>query len=593
MSRDNSAILFEREVLERGGRTMSLGMHRFGSRRVGRGPFLWVATLSIVIILLLSVDVYGQESVTLSNLEFRSPEPDTPYFHLRARVTSPVEGVLTLKGAEVNGEPARGGRWDQANALLAVPVPWRPGQGYLLHVTFETADEKVLTGEVSGKSPGDGGMWSPNWAHYASVTLAEEAGVERKAEPVHITLSVYADYVTRIENEIRVLRLDGRTGAQKEVPSQVYAVSEWTKPADDDEYEPDRFQSTVTCEVAFLADVVPRSKQMYLIYYGNPDAEKPTYETDLKVSGDDPGLTITNAFYETKLHEKSGVLDEVRLHGTDEVFAHKIETNGAIHWNPGCYAPPREWVHASDWEPPEGMATIRGPVFVMAKRWGPLPKMPDVIVSITYRFYANNPHIRMSSTMEVKEDIHVKALRNNEIVLNREFIDRFAWEDRGGAVHTVAVADVPQHPAHGIEIAADTPWVTFYNIEKNLGFGGITLEFTNARPADGLPRIEQPYLYLEVGRWVYWARALVYPFGSTNPQRLVLVPGGSLYVEELAFLPFRLGKTASNRLMPVQHTQRRLSNPLYVSVHMDIDKRVPDEWVWPLLTAPFQEILEE
>ena len=170
---------------------MSLGMHRFGSRRVGRGPFLWVATLSIVIILLLSVDVYGQESVTLSNLEFRSPEPDTPYFHLRARVTSPVEGGLTLKGAEVNGEPARGGRWDQANALLAVPVPWRPGQGYLLHVTFETAD----------------------WAHYASVTLAEEAGVERKAEPVHITLSVYADYVTRIENEIRVLRLVGRTGA--------------------------------------------------------------------------------------------------------------------------------------------------------------------------------------------------------------------------------------------------------------------------------------------------------------------------------------------------------------------------------------------
>ena len=573
---------------------MSLRIDNFGNRVMK--PRLTILPLVLSVALLFSVSpVLAQTipGVTLSDFDFRWPEPDTPYFNIRATVSLTAEVPLTLKSVEVNGEPARGGRWDEKNALLAVPVAWRAGQSYRLRAFFQTSNEILLPTDAVAKAPARGGMWNPDWAHYAAITLSEEAGIERTAEPVHITLAVYADQVSDIEKEIRVVRLDSRTGAQKEVPSQVCAVSEWTKPADDTEYEPSRYQSTVTCEVAFFADVDAGGKQMYLIYYGNPKASKPSYETDLTVSGQDPGLTVANAMYQVKLHEKSGVLDEIRLEGFDGVFQHNIETNGAIHWNPGCYAPPRPWVHASDWERPAGMTHIAGPVFVMVKRWGPLPEMPEVVVSITYRFYANNPHIFMSSTMEITDDIHVKALRNGEIVLNRDFIDSFAWEDRGGTVHTVAVADVPQHPTHGLEIAPDTPWVAFYNPEKSIGFGGIMTEYANARSADGLPRLEQPYIYLQVGRWVYWARPLVYPFGSANPQRLVPVPAGSLYLEDIAFLPFRLGKSPADRFAPVQQSQRRLAKPLFVSLHMEVDKRVPDEWVWPLLTAPFEEIVEE
>jgi hypothetical protein len=571
---------------------MKLRICRSDSNRVARSLLFRAAIFTVAATVLLGTEIAAQEVVQLSDIEFRCPEPETPYFHVRAKVSSPIADALALKGAEVNGEPARGGRWDQMHGLLALPVRWRTGQSYTLRVTFATKDETLLRAEVSAQAPAKGGMWHPDWAHYAAVVLAEEAGLGRTAEPVHVTLSVYADQVGQIEDEIRVVRLDGGTGAQKEVPSQVYAVTTWTKPADDVEYEPTRYQSTVTCEVAFLADVEADAKQLYLIYYGNPNAKKPSYGTDLEVTGQDPGLTVANSIYEVKLHPKSGVIDEVRLRGVEEVFAHKIETNGAVHWNPGCYAPPRPWVHASDWEPPAGMATIRGPVFAMVKRWGPLPEMPDVIVSITYRFYAGNPHIFMSSAIEVNEDIHVKALRNGEIVLNRDFINSFAWEDRGGAVHTVAVADVPQHPTHGLEIAPDTPWVAFYSREKGLAFGGIQLEWSNVRPEDGLPRLEQPYIYLQVGRWVYWARPLVYPFGSTNPQRLVLVPEGSRYYEKMAFLPFKLG-APDEQFKPMQEGRKRLTKPLYVSLHMDIDKRVPEEWVWPLLVAPFEEIIEE
>ena len=57
--------------------------------------------------------------------------------------------------------------------------------------------------------------------------------------------------------------------------------------------------------------------------------------------------------------------------------------------------------------------------------------------------------------------------------------------------------------------------------------------------------------------------------------------------------PFRLGKSEADRFAPVQQSQRRLAKPLFVSLHMDVDKRVPDEWVWPLLTAPFEEIQDK
>ena len=95
------------------------------------------------------------------------------------------------------------------------------------------------------------------------------------------------------------------------------------------------------------------------------------------------------------------------------VFDHHLETNGALHWNPGVYAPPRTWIHASDWDPPAGYATLSGPIFFMTKRWGAFPEYPEVECSITYTFYANKPYVIMSSTLDVVKDLDVT--RSNRI----------------------------------------------------------------------------------------------------------------------------------------------------------------------------------
>jgi hypothetical protein len=110
------------------------------------------------------------------------------------------------------------------------------------------------------------------------------------------------------------------------------------------------------------------------IYYGNPKAEKASTSTPLQVAGNPPGVTVENQSYSLKLHDLSGMLDEVTLKAAPEhKLVHKKETNGAIQWNPDCYPPPRPWYHVSDWEPGKfdyDFEEQRGPVVYRTRRWG-------------------------------------------------------------------------------------------------------------------------------------------------------------------------------------------------------------------------------
>ena len=93
----------------------------------------------------------------------------------------------------------------------------------------------------------------------------------------------------------------------------------------------------------------------------------PEYKSGLKINGEGLGLSFNNQFYKVCLSERSGAIDEIRVKmGLDCTFDHHLETNGAVHWNPGIYAPPRPWLHASDWDPPDKHSLILGNIFAMA-----------------------------------------------------------------------------------------------------------------------------------------------------------------------------------------------------------------------------------
>ena len=106
----------------------------------------------------------------------------------------------------------------------------------------------------------------------------------------------------------------------------------------------------------FRADVQAHQKKVYQVLYGNPKARPQPSQSDLRVKQQEGlGQTVETTHYRIGLSTNSGAVETVTVLGEDKpvLLEHKLETNGAVHWNPGCYAPPTPWVHASDWEKPE------------------------------------------------------------------------------------------------------------------------------------------------------------------------------------------------------------------------------------------------
>lgn len=471
-----------------------------------------------------------------------------------------------------------------ANSTMVARFDWENGSSNFISVALKADDGEEIVLCTDFTAPDEGGYWNKQWKYYASVVLTEDKGVARDNEPVHTMLGVYTNRLTSLEDEVRMVGIDPFSGIPCEVPCQIYESSSWS------DFTDKHCQPTTTFDIAFLADVPANTGKVYLVFYGNPNASKPVYDTDLNVSGEGLDLTIDNSFYKARLHEKSGAIEEIVLkQGVNAVFDHHLETNGALHWNPGVYAPPRTWTHASDWDPPENYIVEKGPVFTMTKRWGMLPQYPEVLCSVTYIFYANNPQIIISSTLQVLKDIGVVALRNGEIVLNHNVVKEFAWEKTSGEIGTTVVKDRPRHPEMGLKIDRDTPWYALYNSESKAALGVVNVKASHMKHDGGLARV-YPFLYLQWGPWVYVARPLIYTFISNNPQRVLNVQANNSYYEKMVLIPFKLPNKEEKRFELMKLYKQKLSEPLRITTCMDTDERVPTEWVPPILLEEFEEL---
>ncbi len=438
--------------------------------------------------------------------------------------------------------------------------------------------------------------WNSSWKHLQSAVVTETAGIERVGEPVQVTMLVSPDTLADPHREIRVVKYECSKKMHREVPSQVIDYDKVTNTAPtrydkDGKREPATFLPTNSVTVVFPADVNANESSVYLIFYGNPDAKAPAYPTDLRVTGKTPGVSVENDTYRLKLHDLCGMLDEVTLKARPKYrFVHKKETNGAIQWNPGCYAPPHAWVHVSDWEPGKfdyQYEETRGPVMFRTCRSGQMPLMPEVTVSMEYEFFAGVPYFIMRSTMRIRYDVAVQALRNAEIVFEREAFSELAWWDtvrkRVETRHIVSAPDLTEWT-----MPDTTPWVAFFDREKGCGFGGVQMSYLNSS-LTGKLRTLNPYMYVTVGPWIYWTRALAYPYGSRNPQQLVKIPAGSVFLEEWGYIPFELDATDEDRFKNLQRWQGPLAHPLDVQLveqsdpHMEIPEEIylePEKTGW-------------
>lgn len=555
-----------------------------------------------------------EPELKVHKFELGFPCPAIPFYHFIAEIELPKASIIEVETAvndkvlrftdlhkeneitdmskpAISHRPPSGYGLSQDGTLYKNPhlvgwFKWEPGKDY--NITIKVRVKKnihaskadtYLTVTKTLTAPNEVAVFDKKWKNYKSIVLSETAGLDRKSDPVEVLLPFYPDEAEHLKREIRVVSVDPATHELTEVPSQVYDIKKFMK---EDDLDPDAngnptreipfWMPTVTARVAFLADVPAKSSKVFLIYYNNENALAKMYETDLRVQGEAPGLRIDNNKYSIVLHPNSGHLDQITLKSKpNNPLFHRMETNGAIHWNPGIYVPPTPWTHTADWKPPKNVKFMAGPVISIAEMWGNLREVPEVDASVRYEFYPGLPYFISSTSMRINKRVDCIALRNGEIVFKRELMTHAAWYDAiRDSIIIYNVAEMPD--LADLFMEDDVPWITFYNEKTGIGFCGIQLNYSNAG-LESRPRLLNPYMYITAGPWIYWARALSLSFLASNMQQVIPALKGNFFAEKWAYLTYETDK-GDKPFNPIFYWQKRLKNPLRIRLVEEVDERV-------------------
>ena len=340
--------------------------------------------------------------------------------------------------------------------------------------------------------PSEWASWASGWEYFKSLTVSETVGIARSREPIDLLVEFRVDQTSDPGREVRVARVEDG-GVLREVPSQVYGEK--------------RGETTRSCRLVIPAEVPLHASASYLIFYGNPNAERPRYATDLRIDGEGYGLDISNRYYSARLSRQMGQLERVTLareHGL-ELYA-----GGKGHGEP----PTIDWAHdyvdeggfqklrVKDWASPPNYEVVRGPLLAQVRRWG-FPHSPvhpvftpsRMHIDVTYRFYAGLPYFMKESRMEAVKDLNISAMRDDEWVFSGYSFTDQVWVDRAGRLHE---GPVPAEHAQNL-------WgVGFYHRGSRDAFIALWLEHS-ATGFDGIRHGGAPTLSYP-GHGQLWSR---------------------------------------------------------------------------------------
>ncbi|MEX1063189.1 MAG: hypothetical protein WEC12_06260 [Balneolaceae bacterium] len=394
------------------------------------------------------------------------------------------------------------------------------------------------------------------WEYRIPVVLTERDSETAGALPVDVTFAVFADEIDDPHRELRLVRKTD--GELQEVPFQLWNVSTRNKDTDGE-----RSMPTLTGTVTFFDEAGGGNDSEYLLLYGNPEAEPPSYPTDLSVSGEAPELVIENGRMTVTLHS-SGQLASVRSSGSEQLID---SPPGVMHWNPGIFIPTRYWTHSWDWDPAEVVEVESGPVFVKLRRSGPLPGFPEMRLSITYRIFADRPYVESATRMELNEDLGVVALRNDQLVFNSGLFSSFAWQQHDGGVVTRHFDEHEPVNDHGdlLRIRPDAGFIAFFDEDQGIGAATVRLDAMNEGPDATPPVLFDHATYItDSTDLTYWFRPLVYFHVDWTREKLISVPEGSVYSERNLYLFFT--PEDGNPVAPVRHYRRAADNPPLINL---------------------------
>ena len=417
--------------------------------------FVTRTVILFLAVILLPGIAWAQKSkenkdLNITKIDLGYPCPAIPYYHFTAEIELPQSSIIEVE-AEVDGKVLRATELRRAGDLEDLNRPplserppqgyiasqdgthyknlsvmgwvnWEPGKNYSVRISVRikksvhpAADDVVLSSTKTVSVAQGTAGFDKKWKNYKSLIISETAGINRVNEPVEVLLAFYPDEAQQLSRDIRIMSVDPKTHALSEVISQVYDIRECLK---EDDLAPDKngvptrktplWMPTVSARVAFLADVPAKTSRVFLVYYNNPDALMKQYKTDLRVQGEAPGLQVDNDVFSVELHSNSGHLDQITLKSKPDVpFFHRLETNGAVHWNPDIYVPPRPWTHTADWKPPRSVKTVAGSVIAKSEVWDSMRELPEVDASVRYEFYPGVPYFISSTCMRINETVNL------------------------------------------------------------------------------------------------------------------------------------------------------------------------------------------
>ncbi|MCC6587996.1 MAG: hypothetical protein IT168_14980 [Bryobacterales bacterium] len=380
--------------------------------------------------------------------------------------------------------------------------------------------------------------WASGWSHHLAFATDETTGVGRPPEPVEFVVAAPLAITSSLTREVRIARIEN--GVPKEVPSQVHSEV--------------RRGGELQAKVLFLTGSAAHARTHYLLLAGNPDAELPSYPTDLETRGEGYALDIENDFFKASLSRQMGQLERLtfkREHGL-ELFA-----GGEGHGEP----PGIDWAHdyvgsgnfqkfrITLWDACPDFEITRGPLCTIVRRWGfpyspvhPVFTPSRINFDIEYRFYAGLPWFLKTGRAEVAKSLEADALRDDEWVYSGQSFTDQVWMGPEGKLRTGAVDK---------EYLNNLWAVGFTNKQAQDAFIALFLEHR----ADGLPELRHSGAPIMFYKWHghCWSR---YPLPGKE------VPAGAVLHQRNAYVAMHYTENGPQQVEALRH---RLVTPLSLS----------------------------
>ena len=385
----------------------------------------------------------------------------------------------------------------------------------------------------------------------AKIVVYEPFALERSIEYIECNLQLNEN--GRKGKELQLYVQDINTG--QNTVCQIYK----------DDYFPEEKIRAVS--IIFPISISANERKTFNVKYGSPHVSD---KSNLSIQGQGFDLKIENQFYladltksaesEGKNHE-SGQLRElfIKMGFNQRLF----RGQNRIHWAPNFQKKDvQHYQTIAGWEKPKTYNLFKGPYLVFSERCDLAPGNPEILLSASYKFYADLPYFIFFSSMEFIENSWLTLLRNDEMTMDSLFTN-VACERISGEI-----IDLPFKQRYELleknPIENEAPWLCFYNRDKGYGYASIRIMY------DIRDRLGQPsptYLaHTKIsdgsGGGKYWNRRLIHDHPT-------FVAKGSRYTEQNAYLVFKLAE--GDKFKEIKYWADRLRNPVLVEVFIASD----------------------